>query len=50
MAVLGLIVGGVAAAPFAGYVVKRLDEAVLLRAVGILICGLAVMQMVQLMR
>jgi uncharacterized membrane protein YfcA len=39
--ILGLIFGGLLAAPLAGLTVKRLDERVLLRAVGILIVLLA---------
>lgn len=39
--VSGLVVGGIAAAPFAGYVVKALPERLLLRAVGALIICLA---------
>lgn len=40
-AVAGLVIGGIAAAPLAGYVVKALSERILLRAVGILIICLA---------
>jgi uncharacterized membrane protein YfcA len=46
-AVAGLIVGGLIAAPFAGYVTARLPEWLLLRAVGILISLLAGFQTVQ---
>ena len=49
LAVLGLVVGGVAAAPFAGYVVKRLPERALLRLVGGLITGLGLFQMFHLL-
>lgn len=48
LAVLGLIVGGVFAAPLASFVVQRLAEATLLRLVGGLILTLAVVQIVQL--
>ncbi|RFC63340.1 sulfite exporter TauE/SafE family protein [Fulvimarina endophytica] len=48
-AVLGLIVGGVIAAPFAGYIVKRLEEKVLLRLVGGLITSLGLVQVAQLL-
>jgi uncharacterized membrane protein YfcA len=40
-AVLGLILGGVCAAPLAGFLVKRIPEGILLRAVGILIVLIA---------
>jgi uncharacterized membrane protein YfcA len=40
-AVAGLIVGGLIAAPFAGYVTAKLPERLLLRAVGVLISLLA---------
>lgn len=50
LAVLGLIVGGVMAAPFAGFIVRHVSETVLLRAVGILVCGLAATQIVGLLR
>lgn len=46
-AVIGLIVGGVCAAPIAGYVVRWLKEKVLLRLVGILIVLLAGWQTLQ---
>ncbi len=46
-AVAGLIVGGLIAAPFAGYVTARLPERFLLRAVGILISLLAGFQTAQ---
>ncbi|SJZ96792.1 sulfite exporter TauE/SafE family protein [Consotaella salsifontis] len=42
--VLGLIIGGVVAAPFAGYAVRIIPERLLLRAVGVLICLLAALQ------
>lgn len=45
--IAGLIVGGVAAAPLAGWMVSRISETVLLRAVGIIICTLAALQTVQ---
>ncbi|UIJ71270.1 sulfite exporter TauE/SafE family protein [Aurantimonas sp. HBX-1] len=50
LAVLGLIVGGVIAAPFAGYIVRHVSETILLRAVGLLVCGLAIAQVVGLLR
>ncbi len=43
-AVAGLVVGGVLAAPLAGFVVRSLNERTLLRAVGVLIVALAVYQ------
>jgi uncharacterized membrane protein YfcA len=45
--VLGLIVGGVAAAPIAGRFVKRVAEKLLLRLVGCLIVAVATFQTVQ---
>ena len=48
-AVGGLVVGGLLAAPFAGYIVKSLPERVLLRAVGILIVCLATYQTLELL-
>lgn len=45
--ILGLIAGGVIAAPFAGWIVKKIPERLLLRAVGTLICVLAAAQTVQ---
>lgn len=50
LAILGLIVGGVAAAPFAGVIVRRIPETALLRIVGLLVCGLAITQIVGLIR
>ena len=47
-AIAGLIVGGLVAAPFAGWIVKSLREATLLRIVGLLIVLLAGWQTVQL--
>lgn len=47
-AVAGLVVGGVLAAPLAGYVVKSLRERTLLRAVGVLIVSLAIYQTLML--
>lgn len=49
-AVAGLVVGGLVAAPFAGYIVKSMPEKVLLRAVGILIVCLASYQTISLLR
>lgn len=46
--VSGLVVGGLLAAPFAGYVVRCLPQLVLLRAVGILIVCLASYQTLDL--
>jgi uncharacterized membrane protein YfcA len=43
-AVLGLIAGGLVAAPFAGWMIKIVPERVLLRVVGTLITGLALFQ------
>jgi uncharacterized membrane protein YfcA len=48
-AVAGLIVGGVLAAPLAGYVTKILPQRVLMVAVGVLITTLAVYQTVRLL-
>lgn len=45
-AVGGLVIGGLLAAPFAGYVVRYLPERILLRAVGLLIVLLATWQTV----
>ncbi|WAJ27717.1 sulfite exporter TauE/SafE family protein [Antarcticirhabdus aurantiaca] len=50
LAVLGLIVGGLIAAPFAGIIVRRLPETTLLRIVGGLICILSITQIVGLLR
>ena len=50
LAILGLIVGGVAAAPFAGVIVRRIPETALLRIVGLLVCGLAITQIGGLIR
>ena len=47
-AVAGLVIGGVLAAPLAGYVVKTLTERTLLRTVGVLIVTLAVYQTLDL--
>lgn len=47
-AVGGLIVGGICAAPLAGWMVKSLNETVLLRAVGVLIVLLALYQTLEL--
>lgn len=47
LSVLGLIIGGVAAAPFAGIFVRKIREALLLRIVGLLILGLALLQIAQ---
>ncbi|MEN3794414.1 sulfite exporter TauE/SafE family protein [Fulvimarina sp. MAC3] len=49
LAILGLIVGGVIAAPFAGYVVRKLKETILLRLVGGLITVLGLVQVVQIL-
>ncbi|WP_309083791.1 sulfite exporter TauE/SafE family protein [Chelativorans sp.] len=48
-AVAGLIVGGILAAPFAGWVIKSVPERVLLRAIGCLIVLLATWQTLQLL-
>jgi uncharacterized membrane protein YfcA len=45
LSVLGLIAGGILAAPLAGYAVKRIPERLLLRIVGLLICALALQQL-----
>ncbi len=50
LSVLGLIAGGVLAAPFAGYAVKKIPERFLLRIVGFLICALCLHQVVMLVR
>ncbi len=47
-AVGGLVVGGLIAAPFAGWIVKRVPRKVLSYAVGILLIGLAIFQGVNL--
>lgn len=44
LAVGGLLLGGIVVAPLAGHAVRVLPETWLLRAVGILICGLAASQ------
>ncbi|MBB3996645.1 sulfite exporter TauE/SafE family protein [Aureimonas pseudogalii] len=49
LSVLGLIGGGVLAAPLAGYAVKAIPERLLLRIVGLLICGLCLQQIVSLL-
>lgn len=49
LSVLGLIAGGVLAAPLAGYAVKRIPERWLLRIVGLLICALALQQIVTIL-
>ncbi|MCV0395342.1 MAG: sulfite exporter TauE/SafE family protein [Rhizobiaceae bacterium] len=46
-AVAGLIAGGLIAAPFAGWITKRLPEKALLRIVGVMILVLATVQTVQ---
>ena len=48
-AVLGLIVGGVAAAPLAGYIVKLVPHRILMVMVGLLICALAGYQTLRLL-
>lgn len=48
-AVLGLIVGGVAAAPLAGYMVKLVPHRILMVMVGLLICALAGYQTLRLL-
>ena len=48
MAVAGLIVGGLIAAPMAGYVTKALPHRFLMIAVGVLICALAIYQLSRL--
>lgn len=47
-AVLGLIAGGLLAAPFAGWVIKTVPSRLLLRAVGVMITALALFQTGQL--
>jgi len=49
LSVLGLIAGGILAAPLAGYAVKRIPERLLLRIVGLLICGLCLQQIVSIL-
>ncbi len=49
LSVLGLIAGGILAAPLAGYAVRRIPERLLLRIVGLLICVLCVQQIVALL-
>ncbi|MBC8129607.1 MAG: sulfite exporter TauE/SafE family protein [Rhizobiaceae bacterium] len=48
LSVGGLVLGGILVAPFAGYAVRIVPEAWLLRAVGTLICGLSLIQIWQL--
>ncbi|KQT69743.1 MULTISPECIES: sulfite exporter TauE/SafE family protein [unclassified Aureimonas] len=48
-AVGGLILGGLVVAPLAGYIVRRIPQAWLLRAVAILICVLSATQAYQLL-
>jgi uncharacterized membrane protein YfcA len=48
-AVAGLIVGGVLAAPLAGYVVRIVPQRVLMVAVGVLVSALAVYQTLRLL-
>ncbi len=50
LAVLGLITGGLIAAPLAGIIVRRLPETTLLRIVGGLICILSITQIVGLLQ
>lgn len=45
--IAGLIVGGLVAAPMAGWMVKKVPERLLLRLVGTIVCVLAVMQTIQ---
>jgi uncharacterized membrane protein YfcA len=47
-AIAGLIVGGLLAAPLAGWFVKRIKERLLLRSVGVLIVLLATWQTAQI--
>ena len=47
-AVAGLVVGGLVAAPFAGFIVKKVPRKVLAYAVGILLVGLAIFQSIAL--
>ena len=49
MAVLGLIVGGVVAAPFAGLITKRLPVKMLTAIVGVLVLLLAAYQLGRLL-
>jgi uncharacterized membrane protein YfcA len=43
-AIAGLVVGGIIAAPLAGYVLKKLDRILIMRAVGSLVAVLAIYQ------
>ncbi|TBR36839.1 sulfite exporter TauE/SafE family protein [Dyella terrae] len=45
--VLGLLTGGVVAAPFAAWLVKHLPEKVVMLAVGLLISGISVFQLIR---
>ncbi|VVT06934.1 sulfite exporter TauE/SafE family protein [Rhizobium sp. EC-SD404] len=45
--IAGLIVGGLVAAPLAGWMVRHVPEKILLRAVGTVICTLAITQTIQ---
>ena len=47
MSIAGLVVGGLVAAPLAGWMVRHIPEKYLLRAVGTIICVLALTQTVQ---
>jgi uncharacterized membrane protein YfcA len=47
-AIAGLVAGGLVAAPFAGWIVKRVPRRVLALAVGVLLVGLALFQALQL--
>jgi uncharacterized membrane protein YfcA len=47
ISIAGLIVGGLVAAPLAGWIVRHFPEKLLLRAVGTIICILALAQTVQ---
>lgn len=49
LSVLGLIAGGILAAPLAGFAVRKIPERLLLRIVGILICVLCLQQIVMLL-
>jgi len=49
-AILGLIAGGVLAAPFGAVLARYLPPRLLMTAVGVVVCGLATVQLVQALR
>ncbi len=49
LAIAGLVVGGIGAAPFAGLITKRISEGLLLRAIGCLIVLLATWQTIEML-